>query len=156
MSQELVKLPNNSLRAKWVSEFSSLFVCTAIIWSQNTCLSNGGDTWLCVTLIDGIMFFTLVPTTCKLWAIILIPAWSLCPAVYGNKLKNKGKMIFQTIKYMQNNFILIIISNLSYISINLHNIRYSYLYVNLKDLKVYFNKIYIQPRTSETSWWGGC
>ena len=65
-------------------------------------------------------------------------------------------MIFQMIKYMQNNFILIIISNLSYISINLHNISYSYLYVNLKDLKVYFNKIYIQPRTSETSWWGGC
>ena len=65
-------------------------------------------------------------------------------------------MIFQTIKYLQNNFILIIISKLSHISINLQNISYSYLYVNLKDLKVYFNGIYIQPRASETSWWGGC
>ena len=65
-------------------------------------------------------------------------------------------MIFQTIKYMQNNFILIIISKLSYININLQNISYSYLYVNLKDLKVYFNGICIQPRASETNWWGGC
>ena len=140
-----------------MSEFSSLFVCIAIICSQNTCcLSDGGDTWLCVTLINGIISFTLVSTTCKLWTIILRPAWSLCIAVYGNKLKNKGKMIFQTIKYLQNNFILIIISKLSYISINLQNISYSYLYVNLKDLKVYFNGIYIQARASETSWWGGC
>jgi len=57
---------------------------------------------------------------------------------------------------MQNKFIRIIISKLSYISINLQNISYSYLYVNLKDLKVYFNGICIQPRASETNWWGGC